>query len=262
MSIEADLNATIYHKHSFLQKSYSRMILNKVHFSGNESVLDVGCGDGVITSGLLKFVPDGKVVGVDPSRQMIKLAKKINHNASRLTFLCASAEHLKFKEKFDIVFSFSCFHWIKDKLMALSNISRHLRSKKDLYILTYLYSDSFVEPIRNIIKSKHYIHLRINTEELEQFASIGEYKKIGIKADLNLSEYSLVPKVVKFAGLENYANHFKGFHPVSKMIPQQNIDHFFYKASQNLLNYSSFNQDGKIHCLLPTIILRFTKNGF
>ena len=202
MTINADLNAKIYNKYSFLQKSYSRMLLNKISFSGNERVLDVGCGDGVITSGLLKFVPNGKVVGVDPSRQMIELAKKINQKTSKLSFFCTSAEHLKFKEKFDIIFSFSCFHWIKDKLMALSNISRHLKSKKDIYILTYLYSDSFVEPIRNIIKSKHYIHLCINTEELEQFASIGEYKKIGIKADLNLSEYSVVPKVVKFASLE------------------------------------------------------------
>lgn len=259
MTIEADLNAKTYNKYSSLQKSYSRIILNKVHFSGGESVLDVGCGDGVITSVLLKRVPNGKVIGVDPSQQMIELAKKINQKTSRLDFLCTSAEHLKFKEKFDIIFSFSCFHWIKDKLIALKNISKHLKSKKDFYILTYLYSDSFVEPIRDVLKSKYYINLGINTEELEQFTSIGEYKKIGIKADLNLTEYFLIPKIVKFAGLENYANHFKGFHPVSKMIPKQKIDHFFNKASHNLLKYSPFNQDDKIYCLLPTIILRFTK---
>lgn len=76
MIFEADLNAKTYNKYSFLQKSYSRVILNKVNFSGNESVLDVGCGDGVITSSLLKFVPNGKVIGIDPSQQMIELAKK------------------------------------------------------------------------------------------------------------------------------------------------------------------------------------------
>ncbi len=259
MIFEADLNAKTYNKYSFLQKSYSRVILNKVNFSGNESVLDVGCGDGVITSSLLKFVPNGKVIGIDPSQQMIELAKKINQNASSLSFFCTSAEHLKFEEKFDIIFSFSCFHWIKDKLIALKNISRHLKSKKDFYILTYLYSDSFVEPIRDVLNSKYYINLGINTKELEQFTSIGEYKTISMKSDLNLTEYSLIPKIVKFASLENYANHFKGFHPVSKMIPKQKVDSFFYKASHNLLKYSPFNQDGKIHCLLPTIILRFTK---
>ena len=259
MTIEADLNAKMYNKYSFLQKSYSSMLLNKVHFSGSENVLDVGCGDGIITRKLLKFVPNGKVVGIDPSKQMIELAKKINQNTSRLSFLCTSAEHLKFKEKFDIIFSFSCFHWIKDKLMAFKNISRHLKSKKDFYILTYLYSDSFVEPIHNVLNNKYYINLGINKKELEQFTSIGEYKTIGIKADLNLTKYFLIPKIVKFASLEHYANHFKGFHPVSKMIPPKKIDIFFYKASHNLLKYSPFNQDGKIHCLLPTIILRFTK---
>lgn len=98
MNIKADLNAKIYNKHSFLQKSYSRMILNKIKFSGNENVLDIGCGDGVITSGLLKIVPNGKVTEVDPYQQMIELAKKINQNASMLTFLCSSAEYLTFKK--------------------------------------------------------------------------------------------------------------------------------------------------------------------
>lgn len=115
--------------------------------------------------------------------------------------------------------------------MALKNVSRHLKSKKDFYVLTYLYSDSFVEPIRDILKNKYYINLGVNTKELEQFTSIREYKTIGIKVDLNLAEYSLIPKVVKFASLENYANHFKGFHPISKMIPKQKIDYFFTKLA-------------------------------
>jgi len=262
MVINTDLDAKTYNKHSSLQKKYSRIILNKVNFSGDENILDIGCGDGVITGNLLKFVPNGTVVGVDQSAQMIDLSKQTHRNIPRLNFFCMRAEDLKFKEKFDIIFSFSCFHWIKNKKTALKNIAKYLKSKGDVYILTYLYSDSFVEPIRDTLKSKKYANLNININELEQFASIGEYKAIGKKTNLMLKEYSIIPKIVKFPSLEHYANHFKGFHPISKMIPKQTIDAFFSDASKNTLKYAPFNNDETLHCLLPTLILRFMKNDF
>lgn len=121
-----------------------------------------------------------------------------------------------------------------------------------------MYSDSFVEPIRESLRDKKYIKFNIDPNELEQFTTIGEYKQIGDEFDLKLKKYIIKPKIVKFS-LEKYANHFKGFHPVSKMIDKENIDDFFYLASKKVLKYAPLNLDGSIHCLLPTIILRFTK---
>lgn len=40
--------------------------LNDLELQGNESILDVGCGDGKITALLASKVPQGFVIGVDP----------------------------------------------------------------------------------------------------------------------------------------------------------------------------------------------------
>jgi trans-aconitate 2-methyltransferase len=37
--------------------------------------LDIGCGDGEITAELAKCIPNGLVVGIDSSAQMIKLSQ-------------------------------------------------------------------------------------------------------------------------------------------------------------------------------------------
>ena len=38
---------------------------------GDEKILDVGCGDGKITADLSRFVPEGIVTGIDPSKGML-----------------------------------------------------------------------------------------------------------------------------------------------------------------------------------------------
>ena len=46
-------------------------MISEVNINGNEVVLDLGCGDGVLTEQLSTLVPDGKVIGIDSSIDMI-----------------------------------------------------------------------------------------------------------------------------------------------------------------------------------------------
>lgn len=65
-----------YKKASAHQKEWANNILGELKFVGNEVILDLGCGDGVITNQLAEMVPNGEVLGIDASEGMIKTAIK------------------------------------------------------------------------------------------------------------------------------------------------------------------------------------------
>lgn len=92
-------------------------------------VLDLGCGNGVLTAQLgqeLKAL-GGSIVGVDASPEMLALARK---NYPEMDFRQMDAAALTFEEEFDAVFSNAVFHWIsgtEGQRALLAGISRALK---------------------------------------------------------------------------------------------------------------------------------------
>ena len=64
-----------YAKNSQNQYQWAKELIPKLKLKGNETLLDIGCGDGKITAELAKCLPNGRTVGIDSSAQMIKLAQ-------------------------------------------------------------------------------------------------------------------------------------------------------------------------------------------
>jgi len=60
-------NPTDYHQHSSQQQKWARDILDRLALTGQEQILDIGCGDGKITAEVARHVPNGLVVGLDSS---------------------------------------------------------------------------------------------------------------------------------------------------------------------------------------------------
>ena len=85
-----------------------------------ERILDVGCGDGVLTK---KFADLGcEVVAIDSSAPQIEAAKKLGIDAYVM-----SAEELPFQEEFDAVFSNAVLHWIKRADPMVAAVHRALK---------------------------------------------------------------------------------------------------------------------------------------
>jgi trans-aconitate 2-methyltransferase len=59
-------NAELYRERSSLQRTMAE-VFGALDVAGSERVLNVGCGDGRITSEIARRVPKGCVVGVDVS---------------------------------------------------------------------------------------------------------------------------------------------------------------------------------------------------
>jgi trans-aconitate methyltransferase len=87
-----------------------------------EHILDVGCGDGVMT----KKISDlgCSVVGLDSSADFVASARKLG-----LEVVDKSAYDMDFGPTFDAVFSNAALHWMKDADLVIGNVARALRPK-------------------------------------------------------------------------------------------------------------------------------------
>lgn len=118
-------NAADYHKNSASQQNWAHELIEKLQIKGDERILDIGCGDGKITAEIAQMVPDGSVVGIDSSAEMVSFAGK-SFTAPNLTFMAMDARSLTFENECDIVFSNATLHWVVDHRPVLQGISRAL----------------------------------------------------------------------------------------------------------------------------------------
>ena len=128
-SAMVEWNAAEYNRQASLQAALAEEQLARLTFQGSERVLDVGCGDGRITAGIADRVPDGSVVGVDPSRDMIAFASSHFATPARpnLCFEVADARALPYQAAFDRILSFNALHWVPQQSEALRAIRTALK---------------------------------------------------------------------------------------------------------------------------------------
>jgi trans-aconitate methyltransferase len=85
-----------------------------------ERILDLGCGDGVLTEQLV--AAGAKVIGVDASPAMVAAAR-----ARGLDARVGDAAALDLAETFDAVFSNAALHWVPDAAAVAVGVHRLLR---------------------------------------------------------------------------------------------------------------------------------------
>jgi trans-aconitate 2-methyltransferase len=122
-------NATEYDRISVLQATMAREALSLLKLKGTERILDIGCGNGKITAAIAARVPNGSVLGVDASAEMVIFAKAHWTSAQpNLQFQVADARHLPFQHEFDLVVSFNALHWIPEQSLPLQSIHSALKA--------------------------------------------------------------------------------------------------------------------------------------
>ncbi|VVB71078.1 Putative arsenite methyltransferase [uncultured archaeon] len=129
MSDKHRWNPEDYERNSSAQEKWADALIFGLVLDGTEHILDIGCGDGRITAKIAARVPQGQVLGIDSSQDMIDFARARfppSKNAN-LKFELGDALRLDFDQEFDMVTSFACLHWIRDHLTVLRGVRRSLR---------------------------------------------------------------------------------------------------------------------------------------
>lgn len=133
------LDAQHYHENSTVQKGLADELLSWHTVQPNENILDIGCGDGVITAKLSQMVFLGKVLGIDPSTEMISLARQSfpKNGFPHLDFHIGKAEDSQGKNQYSLITAFSCLHWVRDLKQAFQHMHEALLPHGKLLSLTY-----------------------------------------------------------------------------------------------------------------------------
>ncbi len=150
------------------------LMLSKIDWKGDEIVLDIGSGTGLLMNGAAQHLITGKAIGIDIWRAedlsdntlANALANSAIENvADKIEIKTEDARNLSFADNtFDVVLSQFCLHNIDNKLeeeKACSEIARVLKPNGIALIGDYIPTHDYVKYLEKvglkIISSKNYI---------------------------------------------------------------------------------------------------------
>lgn len=134
----------------------------------NEEVLDVACGTGIIT-GILSSITKTKVIGLDLSSEMIKIATYKYKDNSNIEFI--NEDFLSFKDSLkDAIYIFNAYPHFQDILALKEAIFRNLKQGGRFVI----FSDLSLERLK--IHHKNCMHVSREIKSLKDDFSFYEDK--------------------------------------------------------------------------------------
>ena len=165
--------------HWFLQYFFNKRYIepiNLIRKSLNKrmNVLDIGCGDGKLTSLIAPYVKSVK--GVDNQKIAVEFAKLMSKNIKNITFGVDSGISLHNNQKFDVVTSFDVIEHIQKKHVNsfLKNCNKSLRKKGILILSTPNKRDLRSRVWGHKLDKKHY--QEFDKKSLEKVVSQNGFK--------------------------------------------------------------------------------------
>jgi trans-aconitate methyltransferase len=170
-----------------------------------ERILDLGCGDGVLTAKLAAM--GCQVVGVDGSSAQIEAARKRGLDARVM-----DGEKLTFQSEFDAVFSNAALHWMRHPDAVIHGVWQALRP-----------SGRFVAEFGGhgcVAKIRKALVAALNRRGLDgeaavpwYFPTVEEYSSLLEKAGFRIRSIALVPRPTPLPGdvtgwLETFGESF------------------------------------------------------
>jgi trans-aconitate 2-methyltransferase len=224
-------NAADYNRQSSLQQMLAGKQLALLTLSGSERVLDVGCGDGKITAEIASRLPNGSILGVDPSRDMISFATAhfgppVHEN---LRFEVADATQLPYRNQFDLAVSFNALHWVPDQAAALRSIRAALKIGGRA-ILKFVPQgprtslEDVIEQVRNTARWKEYFS---GFQKPFVHFTPEEYRELAAEAGLRVVRIELEDVAWDFKTREGFLNFCRAtFVEWTRLLPKDQSDEF------------------------------------
>jgi trans-aconitate 2-methyltransferase len=119
-------DARTYDQTSEPQQAWASEVLARLEgVAPDATVIDVGCGTGRVTEALLALVPEGRMLAMDASAEMVSLARA--RLGERAEVWCGDVLDLELDEPVDAVVSTATLHWVSDPDRLWVRLARALR---------------------------------------------------------------------------------------------------------------------------------------
>lgn len=236
-----------YAKNSSVQVSHAQQLLINLNLKGDENILDLGCGDGKITALLSGKVPQGKVVGLDPSSSMLQTAQEIirSNNCYNVSLANASAENFLLEEKFDHVIAIHVMHWVKEQKKALLNIYNHLKANGQVHFIIAPSKEGL--PFHKALKET----LQRWEDDFKDFVNpqqvfnIEEYRKLMIDAGFHIDNIYYVYHESLHVNKDRLKEWIRQWLPYGKYLPDSKKDIFLNELMNHYLRQINFESSEK-----------------
>ena len=127
ISLQGECIPNQYRESNISQLEHALKEMHKLDLNGSEKILDIGSGDGKLSSYIVeKYIPNGQLVGIDKSNEMVSFALSQNHN-SNINYQCVDAAEYSVPNEYDAVVSFWTLHWVSDYKKVVDNIAESLK---------------------------------------------------------------------------------------------------------------------------------------
>jgi trans-aconitate 2-methyltransferase len=241
-------SAQAYDQNSALQAKSGLSLLASLRFMGHEDILDVGCGNGLITAELSVRTPHGSVLGIDAAPDMIAFSKARFDQAiySNLHFQVLDVCSMNFLHQFDVVTALSSLHWVKDIHKAVSAIAQSL--KPTGRALLYMGLKNNLPLVRALEEVLDEYGLAIpwylyNVEEILGVVS---------KAGLTILNHEVVYSGARFKNQDAFEAWIEAM-PYGHALPVEERKALLKKIVKRYLQYLPANDDGSIDLCMPNI---------
>jgi trans-aconitate methyltransferase len=257
-------NPKDYAQHSRAQESWARELLSQIALRPDDSVLDIGCGDGRTTAALAQRVPQGKVVGVDLSADMVAHAasQHCRPPIKNLTFRQADAAALPFEEEFSVVFSNATLHWVPDQHAAVRGIARALRPGGR--VIAQFGGQGNVADVaasfEHVIHRPRWRDLATLGDMPYHFHPATTYDGWLRESGMAIHECRLIPKDMVHDNVDTFIGWLRtAWHPYTAGVPLEVRDAFLDETSRHYLARYPLDDQGKVHVATVRLQVRAKK---
>ena len=118
-------------------------VLDRMALQPDENVLDIGCGSGWLIRLIAEQLPEGRLVGVDVSDEMIRHARRNQADIENAMFVVGEAGEIPWDANFftRVISVESAYYW-PDPAAGLREIFRVLREDGSAWVLINYYRDN------------------------------------------------------------------------------------------------------------------------
>ncbi len=118
-------------------------VLHQMHIGPADNILDLGCGAGWLTPLLAEQVPEGRVVGLDISDEMIRRARRNYAGLDSALFIVGEAEEIPWDANFfqRAISVESAYYW-PDPQLAVRELFRVLAGAGSAWVLLNYYREN------------------------------------------------------------------------------------------------------------------------
>ena len=154
----------------------------------NISILDIGCGGGLISVPMKRL--GAHVVGIDASLKNINVAKIFSKEKNlEIKYICSSPEKLKIKKKFDVLLMLEIVEHVDDINFFIKQSSKFLKKNGLMFIATL--NKTLKSYVFAIVGAEYILNwLPIGTHDWEKFVKPDKLIDIAKNYKLNLIDLS------------------------------------------------------------------------